>query len=116
MSCYNTTQNRMESAHVHRYCRDKRDAARDGQMDGRTDRQTAVQLHTHSAGNSTRLRMMCPGAGSPLARGRACEAAGSEPAASAVEGRHAYTMQRRECGADELHTGASNTQQVNRDV
>ena len=39
--------------------------------------------------------------GSPLARGRACEAAGSEPAASAVEGRHAYTMQRRERGADE---------------
>ena len=60
-----------------------------------------MQLHTHSAGNSTRLRMMCPGAGSPLARGRACEAAGSEPAASAVEGRHAYTMQRRERGADE---------------
>ena len=67
----------------------------DGQTDGRTDGHTGVQLHMHSTGTAARGSMPGSSARGLLTRGRACEAAGLEPAASAVEGRHV------ECDADE---------------
>ena len=67
----------------------------DGRTDRRTDGHTGVQLHMHSTGTAARGSMPGSSARGLLTRGRACEAAGLEPAASAVEGRHV------ECDADE---------------
>ena len=67
----------------------------DGQTDGRTDGHTGVQLHMHSTGTAARGSMPGSSARGLLTRGRACEAAGLEPAASAVEGRHVELMPTR---------------------
>ena len=53
----------------------------DGQTDGRTDGHTGVQLHMHSTGTAARGSMPGSSARGLLTRGRACEAAGLEPAA-----------------------------------
>ena len=71
-------------------CRDERAEHRreteDRQTDGQTDRRTGVQLHTHSMGSGACFHARVQRARGPLARDRACEAAGLEPAASAAEG------------------------------